>query len=292
MHELDRLHFLRVKHKISKVIYYELSTRKKIFVYMLLTLFCPQNHAPMITYYCLFLFLIWAKTKSTNFISYNTTSNKIILIKIISFFCLLLIRNPMNTKQNIITDYINSSETNNFVSFFDNQKKINPAKFSQTLSIIYTECLKSIYRIEVYSIISIFTTQILLQSIHPKNIINNSKTNLHINTELQLIFTLSLQITYLITNQFEKLRTAIALRESTKNKKEISNLYEIIVFIYFYYLRSKKRIKQHTFNAAQLNKSIDQHNKYYEFKNAFVLIQIETVLMFYILILIILATLI
>nr|QUE28325.1 hypothetical protein [Pseudoerythrocladia kornmannii] len=288
MQRFTKTHFLGVKYKVRKIIYSELSIQSKAFYSIIFILFCPQNNINIIIFYCSFLLLVWIKVKSNSYISYNNFTNKLLVIKMIAFFLLLTIRNPLQatTNQRVLI-----SCNTNLITSLSNEQKIIPYSLKNTVNVIYLECLRSVYRIEICSIISIFITKILLTSIHPQNILNNSnqynKIKIH---ELKLIFTFALQISYLITNQYDKLIIAIQIRQNKTKAQAFNNIYKIIKFTYIYSIKSKNRIKQEAFNATQLNKKIFQENKYYEFLYNPILIKTKIVVIIYILALLLLVT--
>lgn len=257
-------HFLLVRHKTKKIVYTEISYLIKLSgSIILITIYRPMNIG-LILFFIIFLFLIYQKLNSTNYITYKRVSGNILILKFIVLISILMLG-----KDKIIANgrynTLSTLDLNVLVDLNKNDIFYKQDKLKFLFNHIGYNCLKSIYKVEIASLISIIASQLLMVSIQPKNLLyffNLSRASVSTKSELNLIFTFSSQIYFLITDQITKMITALKIRASNNTVENLLHQNKIIEFLFLYMIKKKYNLKQEVMTSAQLN-SNDTFRSYY-----------------------------
>nr|QUE29446.1 hypothetical protein [Erythrotrichia longistipitata] len=257
-------HFLLVRHKTKKIVYTEISYLIKLSgSIILIAIYRPMNIG-LILFFIIFLFLIYQKLNSTNYIAYKRVSGNILILKFIVLISILILGKDKiiaNGKYNTLS----TLDLNVLVDLNKNDIFYRQDKLKFLFNHIGYNCLKSIYKVEIASLISIIASQLLMISIQPKNLLyffNLSRASISTKSELNLIFTFSSQIYFLITDQITKMITALKIRASNNTVENLLHQNKIIEFLFLYMIKKKYNLKQEVMTSAQLN-SNDTFRSYY-----------------------------
>lgn len=257
-------HFLLVRHKTKKIVYTEISYLIKLSgSIILITIYRPMNIG-LILFFIIFLFLIYQKLNSTNYIAYKRVSGNILILKFIVLISILMLGKDKviaNGRYNTLS----TLDLNVLVDLNKNDIFYKQDKLKFLFNHIGYNCLKSIYKVEIASLISIIASQLLMISIQPRNLLyffNLSRASVSTKSELNLIFTFSSQIYFLITDQITKMITALKIRASNNTVENLLHQNKIMEFLFLYMIKKKYNLKQEVMTSAQLN-SNDTFRSYY-----------------------------
>ena len=249
--------FLSVKHKTSKIIYTELSYGIKLISSIaIVALYRPMNISSII-FFMFFLLLISHKIYASKYISYKQFSANVIIIK---FTFLVVVFMLSNKKESItvVNNILFSSSPNILVELNKNNKSLQEIKIKALIENIRESCLRSIYKIEIASLVSIIISKLLVFSIQPKTLLHLLKKTwipTSINSDINLVFTFSSQIHVLISEQMKQLIITLKGRSSDHTVKHFFYQNKIFNLLFSYSIRKKYNLKKEIMMSAQLNSS-------------------------------------
>lgn len=247
--------FLSIRHKTKKILYTEVSYLVKLTSSVIIIVLYRPMHISLIIFFIIFLVLIYRKLHLTKYIAYKKISGNILILKFTILVCVLI----LGKNKTVVTksyDILSNLNPNVLVDLdkayvFNKQERIK-----LLFRHISNNCIKSIYRIEITSLISIMASQLLIIAIQPNNLLhllNLSAASISTRSDLNLIFTFASQIYLLITDQATKVITALKIRTSNKTVESLFYQDKILEFFVLYTIRKKDSLKQEVMTSAQLS---------------------------------------
>nr|QUE29269.1 hypothetical protein [Erythrotrichia welwitschii] len=247
--------FLSIRRKTSKIIYTEISYIIKLVSSIIIVFFYKPMSINLIIFFIFFLLLVYTKLYKSSYITYKKVSGNVILMKFLLLVCILILgKNNTYVEPNNQTIY--SLEPNLLVDLKRQPLISQRSTIKQLLNKVNENCIKSIYRIEVTSLLSIIVSQLLVISIQPQTVLHfldQLSINISTRSNINLVFTFSSQIYFLISDQITKIVTAIRCRSSNHSVSSIFNHKKIVDFLFLYGLKKRYNLKQDVMTSAQIN---------------------------------------
>nr|YP_010337693.1 hypothetical protein MW427_pgp148 [Sahlingia subintegra]UNJ17278.1 hypothetical protein [Sahlingia subintegra] len=247
--------FLSIKRKTKKIVYTELSHRIKFTGSLMIVIIYKPMNIYVIIFFILFLLLIYRKLHSTNYILYKDLSNYLILVKFIVLVAVFTLG-----KQKAVKIHNNEMSVSLSPNMLVNLKKQFVISKQKNINILFNnlteQFIKSIYRIEIASIISMIVSKLLFMSIRPHTFmysLKHSLIDISMYSELNLIFTFASQIYFLISDHTTNIFTALKIKTSHNQWISLFFHNKLLEFFFLYSIRKKQQLKQEVMISAQLN---------------------------------------